>query len=302
MRTADAARGKWKQILIQLGIDAKFLTKKNVPCPFCEGTNRFSFTDADDDGLYYCRRCGGGNGFKLAMLATGKDFKETANIIDSMVGNIEIAKQPKSSVDPSIRLKKIASALVPIGANDPVTRYLSSRGCGIPLQRVKLHPGLTYYENGVAAGTYPAMVSAVTDKDDKLLTFHITYLTDDGGKAPVENPKKVLKALGRLQGAAIRLFPYNPLELAITEGIETALRVAVKRSIPVWCVLNTSIMESFIPPKVKRLTIYGDNDKKHSGQKSAYLLANKLALKGLDVIVKIPNETGLDWGDKEAWD
>jgi len=56
-------------------------------------------------------------------------------------------------------------------------------------------------------------------------------------------------------------------------------------------------MESFEPPEgVKTVTIYGDNDANYTGQKSAYILANKLALKGVKVNVIIPEGVG-DWAD-----
>ena len=36
-RTADAARRKWRGILLALGIEEKFLSDKHGPCPMCGG-------------------------------------------------------------------------------------------------------------------------------------------------------------------------------------------------------------------------------------------------------------------------
>jgi phage/plasmid primase-like uncharacterized protein len=35
MKTLDAARGKWRGILLSLGIDEKYLRNKHGPCPLC---------------------------------------------------------------------------------------------------------------------------------------------------------------------------------------------------------------------------------------------------------------------------
>ena len=57
-------------------------------------------------------------------------------------------------------------------------------------------------------------------------------------------------------------------------------------------------MESFIPPgEVKRLVIFSDNDASFTGQAAAYKLANRLAVAGMEVEVRMPSEVGKDWAD-----
>ena len=58
-------------------------------------------------------------------------------------------------------------------------------------------------------------------------------------------------------------------------------------------------MEGFVPPKgVRELIICGDNDRNFTGQKSAYLLANRLAVKNnFPIEVRIPQTVGFDWLD-----
>ena len=56
-------------------------------------------------------------------------------------------------------------------------------------------------------------------------------------------------------------------------------------------------MESFEPPsEVKRLCIFGDNDRNFAGQKAAYVLAHRL-VRDLEIEVSIPPEPGADWLD-----
>jgi putative DNA primase/helicase len=43
--------------------------------------------------------------------------------------------------------------------------------------------------------------------------------------------------------------------------------------------------------------VFGDNDEKYGGQKAAFTLAHRAAVKGIEVSVKIPPDVGTDWLD-----
>ena len=60
------AKGKWRNILGKAGVPSKFL-RPNVgqSCPMCGGKDRYTFTDYEGDGNYFCRGCGAGNGVHL---------------------------------------------------------------------------------------------------------------------------------------------------------------------------------------------------------------------------------------------
>jgi len=47
----------------------------------------------------------------------------------------------------------------------------------------------------------------------------------------------------------------------------------------------------------KQIIIFSDNDNNYTGQKAAYLLANKLAVQGKSVMVKMPDKQGTDFND-----
>jgi hypothetical protein len=65
MNTIERARGRWREILPQLGVETRFLTNQHGPCPICGGKDRFRFDDRDGSGSYYCNQCGPGPGLVL---------------------------------------------------------------------------------------------------------------------------------------------------------------------------------------------------------------------------------------------
>jgi putative DNA primase/helicase len=233
---------------------------------------------------------------KLAMFWTGLDFKECAQKIDAMIGNIE-AKPMMPEYDPLPALQRMQATLQEVDGINPVRRYLKSRGLH-PSPLTRYCPEWKYWDNGNALGSFPAMVHQFKSPDNAPLTWHITYLTNDGRKAPVPSPRKVMTAVGRLSGGAIQLFRAGET-LGIAEGIETALAAHKLHGIPVWASYSATLLESFQPPQcAKSIVIFADNDSNFTGQKSAYILANRLALKGYRVSVEMPKRENTDFADE----
>lgn len=57
-------------------------------------------------------------------------------------------------------------------------------------------------------------------------------------------------------------------------------------------------MEKFKPVEtIKKVTIFADNDKSYTGQKSAFILANKLVVQGVAVDVELPPAIDTDFAD-----
>jgi putative DNA primase/helicase len=127
-----------------------------------------------------------------------------------------------------------------------------------------------------------------------MVGLHRTYLKD-GKKAAVDMPKKTL---GKLDAScAIRLFPAKEV-LGVAEGIETAIAASRIYKIPFWALISAGQMERFEYPKsIRRLIVCGDNDKKFTGQKSAFSLAHRAAMKGLEVECLMPEQVGTDFAD-----
>jgi len=296
MKTVDAARGRWFGILRQFGIDERYLRNKHGPCPICDGKDRYRWDDKDGSGSYYCSQCGPGDGMSLLMRFTGLDFAGAAKAVDEVVNNVQHV-EPKPKADPRIRLRKVYSGLGDMSGVNPVRKYLRSRGLN-PTSATHYHPGMTYFEDGRQVGSYPAMLHMFQGMDGAPLTYHVTYLTRDGGKAPVPAPRKVLPPVSPLSGGAIRLSPAGDV-LGIAEGIETALAATQTTGIPTWAAYSATLLEQFVPPScVRNVVVFGDNDASFTGQASAYALARRLVRDGLSVEVRIPEQVGADWADQ----
>ena len=286
--TKDAARGRWYGIMSYYGLTDKQLSGKHSPCPNCNGKDRFRFTDRGS-GDYFCSGCSPGDGFDLIMKITGLSFGEVAKEIDDIVGNIKQEKIKMPDTDKAAALlKRISGVLTPI--DDNTKAYLKYRG--VPAcSGMRSHPGLTYYEDGKPAGKYPAMVTRFLTSNGTLSTYHVTYL-QDGKKAPVSSPKKIMPVCQPMAGGCINLTPVAE-HIGITEGVESALACMARFELPVWASSNTAMLEAFDPPpEIKSLIIFADYDKNYAGQKSAYILANRLALQGLSVDVVTPPHIG----------
>lgn len=300
-KTTDLARGKWKGILTELGVDAKPLVNHHGPCPLCGGNDRFRFDDKGSNGTYFCSGCGPGDGMKLAMEWTGQSFKDCAARIDQICGHVQ---QDNNQVSDHDRAEKTRRRLVQIGKElqpaadlDPVGRYLRHRGIkGVPSDYLRFHPAIGYYDGGYK-GDYPAMVAAFRRPDGAIETFHVTYLTKDGHKANVRAARKVVGAQQGLSGCAIRLSGIAD-HIGIAEGIETALSVTQMYGLPCWSCYSANGMEAFQPPEgVKKVTIYPDSDANFTGQAAATACAKRLAFAGFNVeLIPFP-AVGTDYND-----
>lgn len=287
------ASGKWFGILKEFGIDVDE-RGNHGPCPLCGGVDRFRM-DRDGSG-YYCSQCRPGDSIKLIEKKTGLGFPEILERIAKMVGVIDPFTNTQPKKDPSIALKAVWKESSPIQEGDFVYQYLKSRGISNILpDNIRFCPECY---NSDTKTKMPAMLSVFSNKHGRPISLHRTYL-EDGKKADVPKPKKMLAGIEPLAGGAVRLARCNDC-LGIAEGVETALSAMVLSGIPTWAALSATLLEAFIPPEgVKKITVFADNDKNFVGQKSAYVLANKLVNNpfGLEVEVFVPRSVG-DYNDE----
>jgi putative DNA primase/helicase len=174
--------------------------------------------------------------------------------------------------------------------------YLKTRGLSV------CPPVLRHTNNcwdGETKKNQRAMLAIFHSPDSVALTIHRTYLDEDGDKLNIESPRKIMPAIRKMTGGAVRLFPITDGVLCIAEGIETAIAFHEDIGLPVWAALSATLMEAFeVPGNVKKLIIVADNDSNYTGQKAAYNLANRVALKGnIEVTVYVPEKPGDDWLD-----
>lgn len=292
-------KGKWFDILSLCGIDKKYLTGRHCPCPLCGGKDRFRFDNKDGKGTYFCNQCGAGNGFTLLEKFLQKNFIEVVKKIENIIVSCkmeEIKKIDKDKVRKEY-LRYIWKKSNPIKEGDSVFVYLKNRNIlpeSLIHSDIRCAYDIPYYEDGREKGRFDAMVSVVRDSENKIASLHVTYIKD-GGKAEINNPKKLIKSV---EGSFfVNLGGEINEEVSICEGIETGFgvkKLSIHRDeVPVLAMLGTTNMERFKPfNQVKIVNIYSDSDKNFAGQKSAFVLANKLSLNGIKCRVIIPNEFG----------
>lgn len=317
-RIKRAAEGRWPEIFAAAGMDPAHFERENRPCPLCGGRDRFSFFRKEEQGRWFCRGCGWGDGIELVRKFTHRTFPETLRWLESHLGlppeerrtpvvraHAEDAEARRAARRQQLQEAWERAAPLADPAAEPVRRYLASRGLGgcdaSPMLRAEaLAPCWDAAGDGRPrlVGRFPTMLARVTDAAGGLITLHRTFLTPEGAKAPVPAAKKL--APGAVEGGLVRLFPPTAI-LCLAEGIETALSVHEMTGLPAWSAISLTGFRRFetVPECVEVVRICGDNDRSYAGAAGAYELAARLkrSRPGLEVSVHIPAEAGTDWND-----
>lgn len=293
---AEMTKGHWHILLPILGIDRKYLTNNHGPCPICGGSDRFRWDNKWDMGGYICSQCGAGNGFDLVMKVTGKNFREIALQISSVLGKSKVTYSSNNTYNTDDALKTMRSvwdsASTP-DPNGPVAHYLTRR-IGMLWKSPFLKEHLNLWCDNQQ---HIAMLWKIVTHNDIAINIHKTYLTQDGHKSSVDRPKRVMQ--GTLpEGCAIRTGP--PMEvMGVAEGVESALSASIMHKIPVWACVNGTMLSKWVPPKTaQHILVFADNDSNYAGQSKAYILANRLEVQfKRKVSVYVPPVVGSDYND-----
>ncbi|WBL82305.1 toprim domain-containing protein [Bradyrhizobium xenonodulans] len=293
----ERARGRWQTILPALGMDRRFLKRKNGPCPMCGGKDRWRFTDIEGKGTWWCNRCQGGNGVALALKFTKLSFRDVAAHIERVLGDapIDTARRQRSDQENRAALNALWCSGRAVIPGDPVDLWITGRGLRLDSYPRALRTCQRARHSGPPVTWHPAMLAMVTDPAGKASTIHKTYITTGGKKAAVDRVRMFCPG-SRPPGGAVRLTPPAPV-LGIAEGIETAIACTMLFDVPTWSALDAGGVERFEPPVgTERLVIFGDHDANGTGQRAAYALASRMAGR-VEIDVRLPPETGTDWND-----
>ena len=296
------AIGKWPGIFMSLGIKIPE-NGNHGPCPICQtGKDRFRLTNETGNGEWFCNQCipHAGDGWSLLQKVLGVDFKTAIEEVSKIIGTVNPTDyQKETTVSPEI-LRQMFLCSKPVVKGDEVNRYLYYRGL------TSMPSVLRYSEKCWEPETrteHHAMLAIFHSAEGEAITIHRTYLSEHAGKLKIKSPRKIMPPLKKMTGGACRLYKWEEGPLGIAEGIETSIAVHNYTKIPCWAALTAVLLESWIPPKTaKEIHIYGDNDVTYTGQKAAYILANRLALQSdIKVTVFIPDQPGTDWLDVWGW-
>lgn len=308
----DLARGRWRQVLVQLGIPERYLSGNHTECPLERGAgrDRFRFTNHNHDGTFYCSVCGPGTPIELLARYHGWTYKQAIREVRNQLQGAAMPDREAMDREREERRQANCQRITQFWgecsqSRDNVVAYLQSRGLSVePPECLREHPRAPLYDKGGnVLGHYPAMVAPFHDRNGRGASLHRTYIpTDDNPLPPNESRKKVMPPCRPLKGGAIRLFDLDGLDrIAVAEGIETALAVYELWGVPCWALYSADNLEAWYPPEgIVGVSIFADNDKSCTGQRAAYKLAWRLYQKGFDCTadsVHVPPKVGMDWLD-----
>lgn len=291
-----ATQGRWREVLLRLGVEDKFLANRHGPCPVCGGKDRFRWDNKGGHGTYICSKCGAGDGMQLAKLWLRASFPEAVRRIEEIVGVKGQLKPDSNKARERSMLRELYGMTRPIERGDLACKYLRSRGI-----KPRNFPEALRFARSIPdgeGGRSAAMLALIRDPKGYPVSMHKTFLSEEAEKVN----RKLMP--GKLpEGACVRLGRVRPgVYLGIAEGLETAMSAAKLFQIPVWSALNSAMLKKWSPPcGVTQVCIFGDNDPTFAGQAAAWHLAHRLAIKGIQVEVRIPENHG-DWNDLIAVD
>lgn len=203
-----------------------------------------------------------------------------------------VAKAAKPDADQARRVARaraIYAAARPIGGD--AEKYLLQRGLRPGPSWVSLKAATLSYPH---AEMHPALVAPVTGPDGSLEGIQRTFLTADGQKLTIADPKL---SLGRVRGGAIRLGE-TAGELILCEGLEDGLSLA--QELPgatIWAAPGAGMLVSMmLPAGVSAVVIAADNDA--AGEAAAIRAAERFASEGRSTRVMRPDPAFKDWNDQ----
>ncbi len=274
-------------------------------CPF-HAENTPSFRVNDGKGLYHCFGCGAsGDIIDFVRAAEGVDFTGAVRWLTN--GEELIPVDPawrarQARVERGERSAAILAAQTQwhearsvVGT--PAESYLRSRGITAPIPasirfgRVPLWRDKTTGKDG---RPFPALIAACQNMRGTVVGVQRIYLTEDGHKARVANPKL---SLGQVRGCAVRLGPVAR-EIILCEGPEDGL--TLRQRFPgtsVWVALGTGNLPFVeLPEGVVAVTIAGDNNA--PGRAAVAAGSEAFAAQGREVRTIYPDPAFKDWNDE----
>ena len=333
----DFSAVDWPSLLLKhidnqsLCIDGGRATRRKAPCPICGGKDRFQFDNKDNTGSAYCQKCGGMSGLKLLMLATGKTMREAMAAItgtDAGASSIPVLTPEKRKEQERLaavaqaekvkiarkRLIKTWSEARAITNTTTAGQYLVNRVPGLDLSKLsgslRHAVSLGYFGKEIGGNlslNFPALLCKVKTPDCTPISLHRTYLTPDGQKAKVEQPKKLMTGVRKLQGAAIHLNTSTSRKLVIAEGVETGLAVLAAHDyqVTVWSLISAVNMGMAEVPdgRFDEVVIYADHDPidpkagYRPGEHFAEMLKENLLSRNIKCRIVLPPVEGKDFAD-----
>ena len=274
-------------------------------CPF-HAENTASVRVNDTKGVYHCFGCGAsGDVIEYVRAAEGLSFTAAVAWLadgDELPTVDPEQRQQQARIERADRSAAILAAQAQwhearsvVGT--PAERYLSSRGIVGPMPptiRFGRVPLWRDKKTGADGRPFPALIAACQDISGKIVGVQRVYLTEDGQKARMTNPKY---SLGQVRGCAVRLGP-PAREIVLCEGPEDGLTLRQRHPrATVWVSLGTGAMPFVeLPSIVKAVTLAGDNNA--AGRAAVAAAGDAFASQGRSVRALYPAPAFKDWNDE----
>ncbi len=172
---------------------------------------------------------------------------------------------------------------------------------------MRFHPDLFFARSEVEGQPplkFPGIVSMMHGASGKAVGLHRIFLhPTEPAKAPVEDPKKILRRLEHKLNGAVRIEGRAPFthHANVCEGIETGMAIASATGHSVYAAAYATLLAHWKPPHGTRcVTIWCDRDANKAGINHAIKLKERMDCAGLACRVLLPNHlTGSDedWND-----
>lgn len=241
----------------------------------------------------------GEHGDLLDLIAANRRLSSVAEVLAEARVFLHVPDRPphtsapKEARNTSEAARRLWASAIPIPGT-LAEAYLLKRGIAVDdgLPALRFHPRCFWLSaDGSSRQSLPAMLAAVTDNAGVITGLQRTWLSRDGGKAPVDPPRR---AMGQLLGNAVR-FGKQGHTAIIAEGIETALSVrTLKPQSTVVAALSAAHLERFhFWLLLQHLYIAHDNDA--AGLSSAERLLARARVAGIESRLLSPRLS--DWND-----
>jgi hypothetical protein len=263
-----------------------------------------SFFVVEDKGFFHCFGCGAhGDAIGFVMRLDNVGFRVAvarlagegpSRPVIPPADNAAPLSRDQRRDGKDERNRRIALRLWD-SAKDPqgtlVETYLGGRLVALPPAPVlRFAPRCWNRETG---RELPAMLARVDDANGEFIAIHRTWLTADGRKAELAEPKW---SLASTRGGAVRLASPGAV-LAIAEGIETAL-TAILAGYAAWSAVSKGGFKTVaLPSEVREVLIVADHDKNGEGERAARKAADRWRAEGRRVRLWLATRAGDDLND-----
>lgn len=274
-------------------------------CPF-HVENTPSFRVNDTKGLYHCFGCGAsGDLIDYVQASEGMSFRDAVAWLgngDALATVDPGERQQRARIERADRSAAVLAAQAQwhearsvVGT--PAARYLASRGIVGPMPPTIKFGRVPLWRDkktGADGRPFPALIAACQNAAGKIVGVQRVYLTEDGHKARMANPKY---SLGQVRGCTVRLGP-PAREIILCEGPEDGLTLRQRHpQASVWVSLGTGALPFVeLPPTIEAVTIAGDNNVAGRAAVAAGIAA--FTAQGRTVSAIYPDPRFKDWNDE----